>query len=75
MKIKLMLAGILVAVWGSCLPAGATEPVIVIKAQPFPLNQVRLLDSPFKKAMETSKTYFRKLEADLRTACKALPGL
>ena len=64
MKTKLMLTGILVAVWGSCLAAGAVKPVVAIKAQPFPLNQVRLLDSPFKKAMETNKATLLKLEAD-----------
>ena len=35
-----------------------------IHAQPFPLQQVRLLDSPFKAAAERDRQYLHDLEAD-----------
>jgi DUF1680 family protein len=40
------------------------EPVIEIKAKPFDLKQVRLLDGPFKEAMERDAEYLRELEPD-----------
>ena len=64
MKMKRILTAVLVAVLGNCLPADAVEPAVPIKARPFSLNQVRLLDSPFKKAMEINKAYLLKLDAD-----------
>ncbi len=64
MKTKLMLTGIFAAVMCNGLRADAVKPVAAIKTQPFPLSQVRLLDSPFKKAMETNKAYLLKLEVD-----------
>ena len=35
-----------------------------LEAQPFPLDRVTLLDSPFKKAMEINRAYLLKLDAD-----------
>ena len=64
MRMKLMLAVVLVGVLGSCLLAAPVKPAIPIEARPFALNQVRLLDSPFKKAMEINKAYLLKLDAD-----------
>ena len=46
------------------LLADAVKPATEIAAKPFPLSQVRLLDSPFKKAMEVNKAYLLKLDAD-----------
>jgi DUF1680 family protein len=40
------------------------QPVIQIKARPFDLKQVRLLDGPFKDAMERDKKYLKELESD-----------
>ena len=40
------------------------EPAVPIEAQAFPLNRVRLLDSPFKRAMEKNQEYLLKLEPD-----------
>jgi len=40
------------------------EPVIEIKAKPFNLKQVRLLDGPFKEAMERDARYLKALEPD-----------
>jgi len=40
------------------------QPVIQIKARPFNLKQVRLLDGPFKDAMERDKKYLHELESD-----------
>ena len=40
------------------------KPAIEIKAYPFELSQVKLLDSPFKKAMELNQEYLLKLDPD-----------
>jgi len=64
MRTKLMLTVVFVGVLGGCLLADAVEPAVPIEARPFPLSQVRLLDSPFKKAMEINKAYLLKLDAD-----------
>lgn len=64
MRTKLTLTVVLVAVLGNCLQAVPVEQAVPIKAKPFPLNQVRLLDGPFKKAMEINKAYLLKLDAD-----------
>ena len=64
MRTKWTLTVVVVAVLGNCLRADAVEPAVPIKAQPFSLNQVRLLDGPFKKAMEINKAYLLKLDAD-----------
>lgn len=37
---------------------------IPLQAEPFPLSQVRLLDSPFKQAMERNARYLLSLEPD-----------
>jgi len=39
-------------------------PVMKIKARPFDLKQVRLLDGPFKEAMERDREYLHELETD-----------
>jgi len=59
-----MLTIAFVAVWSGPLFADAVEPAVPIKARPFSLGRVRLLDSPFKKAMEINKAYLLKLDAD-----------
>jgi len=40
------------------------QPVVGFKAQPFPLAQVRLLDGPFKEAMERDRRYLLFLDVD-----------
>ncbi|MDH5706674.1 MAG: glycoside hydrolase family 127 protein [Candidatus Aminicenantes bacterium] len=40
------------------------KPKISIKARPFPLKNVRLLDGPFKEAMERNRQYLYELDAD-----------
>ena len=47
-----------------CPFLSAAEPATVVKAKPFPLSRVMLLDSPFKKAMEINRAYLLKLDAD-----------
>ena len=42
----------------------AVEPASAVKARPFPLERVALLDSPFKKAMEINRAYLLKLDPD-----------
>ena len=48
----------------TCVSANEVEPAAPIEARPFPLNQVRLLDSPFKEAMEINRAYLLKLDPD-----------
>ncbi len=40
------------------------EPVVPIQVQAFPLQQVRLLDGPFKKAEELDRQYLLSLDPD-----------
>ncbi len=40
------------------------EPVIEVEAEPFNLKQVRLLEGPFKEAMERDARYLKGLEPD-----------
>jgi hypothetical protein len=40
------------------------EPVIPLKARAFPLEDVRLLDGPFKHAMELDRQYLLSLDVD-----------
>ncbi len=44
--------------------AAAIGPVVALKARPFALHDVRLLDSPFKTAMQRDGTYLLKLDPD-----------
>ena len=46
------------------LTVAAQQALGPVTARPFPLSQVRLLDSPFKQAMELDKAYLLKVEAD-----------
>ncbi len=64
MRTRLILSVVLVGLMSGGLLADAVKPVAEIAARPFPLSQVRLLDSPFKKAMEVNKAYLLKLDAD-----------
>ncbi|MGA2175038.1 MAG: beta-L-arabinofuranosidase domain-containing protein [Verrucomicrobiota bacterium] len=45
-------------------PIEKISPVIALKAEPFPLADVRLLDGPFRDAMLSDKTYLLSLDAD-----------
>ena len=69
MKTKSILTFVFSVVMGVCAGGAATraEPVapsIDIKAKPFPMKDVRVLDGPFKTAMEKNKEYLLKLDAD-----------
>jgi len=64
MKTKLILTGVMMIALGNCLRADAVEPVVQLKAQSFPLNHVRLLDSPFKEAQDLNKAWLLKLDMD-----------
>jgi DUF1680 family protein len=44
--------------------AAKVKPVVPLKAHPFPLSRIRLLDGPFKEAMERDRMYLHELEAD-----------
>src|SRR5580658_7162987 len=43
---------------------GDVKPAVSSQVQPFPLNQVKLLDSPFKQAMELDGKYLLSLDPD-----------
>jgi DUF1680 family protein len=45
-------------------PVEKVQPVAPIKAKPFRLRQVRLLDGPFKDAMELDRRFLHELESD-----------
>jgi DUF1680 family protein len=64
MRTILTLTVVLAAAWGNDLFSDEVEPAVSIKARPFPLNQVRLLDSQFKRAMEINKEYLLQLDPD-----------
>src|SRR5258707_12227623 len=40
------------------------KPVVPLKVQAFPLEDVRLLDGPFKRAMELDEHYLLELDVD-----------
>ena len=43
---------------------GEVKEAVVLRAQPFPLPQVRLLDSPFRDAMVRDGNYLLSLDCD-----------
>src|SRR5262245_38400848 len=45
-------------------PVETVKPVIPMKAQPFSLSEVRLLDGPFKHAQEMDRKYLLSLDTD-----------
>ncbi len=45
-------------------PEVKQQPVIAVKAYPFDLKDVRLLDGPFKQAMDADAAYLRAIDAD-----------
>ena len=52
------------AVLAAVVSRAGTLPVVAPQAQPFPLSQVRLLDSPFRDAMLRDQKYLLSLDAD-----------
>jgi DUF1680 family protein len=62
----------LVAVYGTNTGAGpipqmakpAVEPAVTFSVEPFELSEVKLLDSPFKQAMDINASYLLSLEPD-----------
>ena len=64
MRTKFVLSIVVVCLAGGGLSAEGVKPAGEIVARPFPLEDVRLLDGPFKKAMEINKAYLLKLDAD-----------
>ena len=53
--------GLAMIAWGA---RGDVEPAVALQAQPFPLSQVRLLDSPFRAAMLRDENYLLSLDCD-----------
>ncbi len=52
------------------------QPVVQFPAREFPLSAVRLLDGPFKQAMDTDKAFLLRLDADrLLAGYRSEPGL
>ncbi|MDE3068753.1 MAG: glycoside hydrolase family 127 protein [Verrucomicrobiota bacterium] len=46
------------------LGRGEAQSAVELRARPFPLNDVRLLDGPFRRAMELDAKYLLSLEPD-----------
>ena len=44
--------------------AGEAQPVVKSQAKDFPLSAVKLLDGPFKQAMEVDKAFLLRLDPD-----------
>lgn len=44
--------------------AAGPEPAVKLRAQEFPLSAVKLLDGPFRHAMEVDKAYLLRIEPD-----------
>src|SRR6266508_2816356 len=67
--ISLLAAGI-VSVAGGALAsapgkvADRVRPKVALRAEPFPPEEVRLLDGPFKHAMELDRKYLLSLDPD-----------
>ena len=64
MRMARVLAIVLACCSAGCPLLFAAEAASVVKARPFALEQVTLLDSPFKKAMEINRAYLLKLDPD-----------
>jgi DUF1680 family protein len=52
------------AILAATVSRGDITPVFTPQAQPFPLSQVRLLDSPFRDAMVRDQNYLLSLDCD-----------
>jgi hypothetical protein len=61
LKFHLFLAAVVLV---SIISRGGIAPAVAPQAQPFPLSQVRLLDSPFRDAMLRDQNYLLSLDAD-----------
>jgi DUF1680 family protein len=61
LKLKILSAAVVLT---ATVSRGDIPPVVALQAQPFPLSQVRLLDSPFHDAMVRDQNYLMSLEAD-----------
>ena len=48
----------------ACATRAAVQPAVDLPAQPFPLEYVRLLDSPFRDAMLRDGNYLLSLDCD-----------
>ena len=59
-----IVGGLVVMAWLGSGMAAEVRPVIKAQAQEFPLTAVKLLDSPFKSAMEVDKVYIMGLDPD-----------
>ena len=59
-----IVGGLVVMAWLGSGMAAEVRPVIKAQAQEFPLTAVKLLDSPFKSAMEVDKAYIMGLDPD-----------
>jgi len=64
MKTTQVLTLVLVTLSVGCSFIFAAEAASVVKARPFPLDRVTLLEGPFKKAVEINKAYLLKLDVD-----------
>ena len=62
----LLKTGLALAVVISALTIarGEVKNAVTASVEPFPLGQVRLLDGPFKQAMELDKNYLLSLDPD-----------
>ena len=67
----LIVLALFVSASGACAETGSAlgdktkvSPIVALQAEPFPLQNVRLLDGPFRHAMELDRNYLLSLEPD-----------
>jgi hypothetical protein len=60
----MVVLGLMILSAASVRPAEKVAPAITIRAHPFALRQVRLLDGPFREAMERDRKYLHSLDTD-----------
>jgi hypothetical protein len=64
-KVKYLVLVVVIALClKSSVLAREVEPKLELKARPFDLHQVRLLDGPFKRAMDRNRNYLHDLDSD-----------
>jgi DUF1680 family protein len=64
MKTKLLMIYLLLIFPAGCLEKPDERVAINLALEPFPMNQVKLLDGPFRDAMELDRKYLLSLDMD-----------
>ena len=60
----MLVLGLMILSGASIQAADKIQPAVTIRAHPFALRQVRLLDGPFREAMERDRKYLHSIDTD-----------